>query len=130
MGAARLGGYIGCHGAATLLWTPYVSRRLMRNSGFEIDMYVLCPYSGQERSNFAEIRFIPTQFIKGHSFTVRFSNIEFDFWPVLCYDFVVEWKPRWKTVKSDEICDTIFNMYSLGWISVSHSGKISYAHDF
>ena len=46
------------------------------------------------------------------------------------YDFVVEWKPRWKTVKSDEICDTIFNMFSLGWISVSHSGKISYAHDF
>ena len=91
MGAARLGGYIGCHGAATLPWTPYVSRRLMRISGFEIDMYVLCPYSGQERSNFAEIRFIPTQFIKGHSFTVRFSNIEFDFWPVLCYDFVVEW---------------------------------------
>ena len=46
------------------------------------------------------------------------------------YDFVVEWKPRWKSVKSDEICDTIFNMYSLGWISVSHSGKINYAHDF
>lgn len=46
------------------------------------------------------------------------------------YDFVVDWKPRWKIAKSDEICDTIFNMYSLGWISVSHGGKINYAHDF
>ena len=46
------------------------------------------------------------------------------------YDFVVDWKPLWKIKKSDEICDTIFNMCSLGWLSASYSGRINYSHDF
>lgn len=45
------------------------------------------------------------------------------------YDFVVEWKPHWKAGRADEICDTIFNMHSLNWISVAYSGRINYAHD-
>ena len=74
-----------------LLWTPYVSRRLMRISGFEIDVGVLCLTEDRNDRNEQRIRFIPTQLIKGFSITVRFSNIEFDFWPVSCYDFIVEW---------------------------------------
>lgn len=46
------------------------------------------------------------------------------------YDYVVNWKPHWKEEKPDEICDTIFNMYSLGWILVIYSGKIEYTHEF
>ncbi len=46
------------------------------------------------------------------------------------YDFVIDWKSHWRETKSDEVCDTIFNMYSLGWISISYSGKVNYMHDF
>ena len=34
------------------------------------------------------------------------------------YDFVVDWKPRRKTSKSNEICDTIFNMYSFSGVAM------------
>lgn len=37
------------------------------------------------------------------------------------YDYVLIWKPHWKQEKNYEICDTIYNLAMLGYISVSHS---------
>ncbi len=44
------------------------------------------------------------------------------------YEYVIDWKGHWKNKKVEEICDTIYNMSTLGWISVKYSGKIKYSY--
>lgn len=40
------------------------------------------------------------------------------------YDFVIQWKPHWKTDKNYEVCDTIHNMAMLSLISITHSDEL------
>lgn len=40
------------------------------------------------------------------------------------YDYVLEWKPRWKEEKEFELCDTIHNMAMLSLMKISYSAKI------
>ena len=40
------------------------------------------------------------------------------------YDFVIDWKPRWKEEKEFELCDTIHNMAMLSLMKISHSEKL------
>ena len=40
------------------------------------------------------------------------------------YDYVMNWKPHWKTEKNYEICDTIHNLAMLSLISVTHSNLL------
>ncbi len=40
------------------------------------------------------------------------------------YDYVLDWKPHWKTDKEFDLCDTIQNMAMLSLINVSCSGKL------
>lgn len=40
------------------------------------------------------------------------------------YDYVISWKPHWKTEKNYEVCDTIHNLAMLKLISVTHSNLL------
>lgn len=40
------------------------------------------------------------------------------------YDYVLDWKPRWKADKEFEICDTIHNMAMLSLMNISCSGEL------
>ena len=40
------------------------------------------------------------------------------------YDYVLDWKPHWKTEKEFELCDTIQNMAMLSLMNVSCSGEL------
>ena len=40
------------------------------------------------------------------------------------YDYVLDWKPRWKTEKEFDLCDTIQNMAMLSLMNVSCSGEL------
>lgn len=40
------------------------------------------------------------------------------------YDYVLDWKPRWKQEKEFELCETIQNMAMLSLMKVSFSGKL------
>ena len=40
------------------------------------------------------------------------------------YDYVIKWKPRWKTQKEFEICDTIQNMAMLSLINITCSNQL------
>ena len=41
------------------------------------------------------------------------------------YDYVMEWKKRWKDSKHNEVCNTIINLAMLGWINIEFSNKLS-----
>ncbi|MGN0375079.1 MAG: Appr-1-p processing protein, partial [Butyrivibrio sp.] len=40
------------------------------------------------------------------------------------YDYVLDWKPRWKTEKEFDLCDSIQNMAMLSLMNVSCSGEL------
>lgn len=40
------------------------------------------------------------------------------------YNDILAWKPRWKGVEDDTICDTIRNLTILGWISPDYSPEL------
>ena len=40
------------------------------------------------------------------------------------YDYVLDWKPRWKIEKNFELCDAIHNMAMLSLIDVEYSGEL------
>ncbi len=40
------------------------------------------------------------------------------------YDFVMDWKPRWKEEKEFEVCDAIHNMAMLSLMKISHSAQL------
>ena len=40
------------------------------------------------------------------------------------YDFVLDWKPRWKGEKEFEVCETIHNMAMLSLMKISYSQKL------
>ena len=40
------------------------------------------------------------------------------------YDYVINWKPRWKYEKDFEVCDTIHNLAMMSLIKVSHSNEL------
>jgi O-acetyl-ADP-ribose deacetylase (regulator of RNase III)/uncharacterized protein YwgA len=40
------------------------------------------------------------------------------------YDYVIEWKPRWKTDKEYEVCDTIQNMAMLSFVNLTYSNQL------
>ncbi len=42
------------------------------------------------------------------------------------FNYVIDWKKHWEQEKPREICDTIFNLYTLGWLSTYYSGKMQY----
>ena len=40
------------------------------------------------------------------------------------YDFILDWKPHWKSDKEYEICDTIHNLAMLSQMHISHSQQL------
>ncbi len=40
------------------------------------------------------------------------------------YDYVMDWKPRWRTEKEFEVCDAIMNLAMLSWISIEYSNQL------
>ena len=40
------------------------------------------------------------------------------------YDFVLDWKPRWKGEKEFDVCDTIHNMAMLSLMKITHSHRL------
>lgn len=40
------------------------------------------------------------------------------------YDYVIDWKPHWKSEKDFEVCDTIHNLAMMSLIKVMHSGEL------
>ena len=44
----------------------------------------------------------------------------------IVYDFVMDWKKHWTSVKSEEVCDAIQNLTALNLMDVAYSGKVKY----
>lgn len=40
------------------------------------------------------------------------------------YDYVMVWKPHWKTEEEFKVCDAIHNLAMLSLISIKHTGSI------
>ena len=45
------------------------------------------------------------------------------------FEHVLNWKPRWKDVKEQEICSTISNLTYLKWMAPLYTGKLQNAED-
>ena len=45
------------------------------------------------------------------------------------YDFVMSWKPQWKSVKDYDVCDAIYNMAMYSFIKVSYNNLLPYGLD-
>ena len=46
------------------------------------------------------------------------------------YDYVIQWKPKWKNTKDEEISNSVRNLAILGWMKIQASTNLPFLESF